>query len=68
MVYKGEMVVDRNDLEKTEKKKGELIEKLISRGVYKIDRIHLFELNLTELEKLYQKVCMGHECWNIAKD
>ncbi len=42
--------------EALEKKKSLLIGKLISRGVYKKNNTHLFELNLSDLEKEYNKI------------
>jgi len=41
---------------KLEQKKRDLIDKLISLGVYKKDKIHLFELSLEDLEEEYLKI------------
>ena len=42
-------------LEKTLEKKKFLIDQLISRGIYKKNNIHLYELRLRELEEEYLK-------------
>lgn len=39
-----------------EKKKHFLIDKLISRGIYKKNNTHLFELSLTDLEEEYHNI------------
>lgn len=59
--FKGEIEVKRVTQENVEKKKADLIEQLISRGVYKLDGIHLFELGLTDLEVLFHKVEMNQK-------
>ncbi len=41
--------------EALERKKNFLIERLIRRGIYKKDNIHLFELSLSDLENEYDK-------------
>ncbi|WP_428911513.1 Fur-regulated basic protein FbpA [Niallia sp. Krafla_26] len=41
---------------KMETKKNELIEQLIHYGVYKVGSVQLFELSISELQALYQKV------------
>ena len=48
--------MDGKGKEKIESQKNSLIDKLINHGVYKIGRIHLFELSIPELNELYQKV------------
>ncbi len=39
-----------------EKRRKELINKLIAYGVYKVDKTHLFQLSLTDLEKEYKRL------------
>ncbi len=39
-----------------EKKRNFLINKLISRGIYKKNGVHLFELTLSDLEEEYNKI------------
>ena len=59
---KGELVLSKCFRESLESRRQELINKLITYNVYKIDQKHLFELSLPQLEGAYKKFQADIEC------